>query len=191
MNLYEIENRVLLNKPCPATVEEKKQYEMFGYRGCGKAWAAKKDGEIVALLPMGGVNKHQEKLLGYEPPSPPPRPVLEALRAGHPKGYYCDDVRGFELLGPRGKHEACEVAIAAGLISATTKGGRPVSGSTLCSRIRAIIAGEQHEREKWDSEAFAAWRLFARNTLAKQGEVISGMCSCHEFIAKDGAIYAV
>jgi hypothetical protein len=178
-SINEIGNSVLLTKE--ASLEEIEFYKRFGYRGCGRAWAALNNGQIVAIVYMSGEGRsnHAE----FTPPNQIPRPVYEAIRE--------NSVKYFNLNSPSRKHELCQIAIRADLISGTKGNNLPVTGSTLCARLRVKIREEEEAKEKWDAEYFAAWRTYARSKLAEFGEIISGMCSCHEFIAKSGEIYSV
>jgi len=156
-----------------ATEAEKEFYAKYGYKGCGKAWAAVKGGQIVAMIYMG----QGEKYFASFPPFSCKLPLRQAL------GIDCEE-KYFNYKSPRGKSEICKAAVKLGFISDKKTNGLTVSGSTLCNRLRKIMRAEAKQIEICNKDYFENWRNFARAELAKFGEVISGMCSCHQFIPK-------
>jgi len=167
-------------------VTKKDSKKMFEYRGCGRAWAAVKDDYIIALLYMTPPSKPEKYGLEILPPAPE-TPVSSLLGLYPP-----DAARYFNLcFPPRAKKTAYLAAADKGFISLTTRSGAWVSGTTCCRRLRAVLNEEDRAVEEWQKKRFELWREYARKTLAKYGEVISGMCSCWEFIGKNGYIYKI
>jgi hypothetical protein len=181
--ITQLGNEILLNDS--GTEQEREFYAAFGYHGCGKAWAAIRNGEVVALSYMGGTNQRSCK--DYTNPPYPNLPAKEGL------GLYFDRSSRWPLnIGWRSNREKAELvdsAVHLGLISDTKTNGANVSRATLMSRLIATLRAEYEIWLKWETECFEAWRTYSRTKLSEFGDLTSGVCSCHEFIAKDGTIY--
>lgn len=129
------------------------------YKGCGRAWAAYKDGRIVALRYMAQGNE---------------LPLTGWLKA------VLDSAGGLD-------YHMLPVANSSKALSALAKAASACSDcptpprkdryrpTELLSMARAAIAA-------LDAENFTKHRQTCRAELAKLGDVISGMCSTHEFV---------
>jgi len=132
------------------------------YRGSGKAWAAIKNDEVVALRYMGNFALNPEEAepwvcAAYKAY----RGLLDDWPASKISGTYLGRIKsaaisaGHPMLGPQGGHiKASSIARAASQI--------------LCALER---------------EQFGRYRSKCRDELSKMGTVHSGMCSCWEFYA--------
>lgn len=136
------------------------------YHGCGKAWAAIVDGEVVALRYMG-----DHPLPGYGDYEVPNwvRAVL-------------DNVNGLDeryLPVCRGSKALSKVAQAAEACDDCPKPPRRerYRPSELVRMAREVLI-------ELDQSAFTAYRAKCRDELGKRGVVKSGMASCYEFIVK-------
>lgn len=148
------------------------------YHGYGKAWAAIKDGKVIALTYMSQ---------GTYPMSDPRRNwggkterALPAwIRAVRNNAEGLDDQT---LPTAWSSHGLNKLAIAASACSDCPK--RPRDGDyrprELLTMARAAIIAAC-------AADFAAWRLHARTELAELGMVMSGMCSCTEFVVRTNA----
>lgn len=183
--ITQLGNEILLENS--GTEQEREFYRAFGYHGCGKSWAAIRDGEIVALSYMCGLN--QSSCKDYVRPESPAMPVKEGL------GLSFDRSSHWPLnIGWRSNCEKAAIVDAAvelRLISDTKSNGVKVTRTTLMSRLVTALRAEYEVWQKWETACFEAWRTYSRTKLSEFGELTSGMCSCHEFISKDGTIYKV
>ena len=135
------------------------------YRGCGKAWAAIKNGEVVALRYMGNI-----PIPGYGP-----TPIPQWVKAVMDNADGLDD---YNL--PTTHSSKCLVKIAEaceGTGDCPTRrprGGRyrPKELLMMARDILATIHGAE----------FSTYRSNCRTELAEIGEVMSGMCSCTKFV---------
>lgn len=129
------------------------------YHGLGKAWASIKDGEVIALRYMGDF-------------APKYKQAPEWAKAAH-RAY---SILKCEIKNISPTHLALikKAAIAAGHPNRGTRGGN-IKASYIASMA-------QYELEKSEKEEFAEYRNNCRQELAELGEVLSGQCSCYQFI---------
>lgn len=137
------------------------------HKGCGKAWAAIKDGEVVALRYMGDFAPEYTNVpawvkaankayslsncqLKYISPTHLGRIKKAAIEAGHPEKWH-----------PRGDH---------------------IQVSYIASRA-------QKKLRVAEEEEFAEYRNKCRQELVELGLVVSGECSCYEFIMDYEVMY--
>ena len=128
------------------------------YHGSGKAWAAIKNDKVVALRYMG-------------------RFALDPSKSNIPdwvKAVF-DDCRWEGRFAPTTLAKSKKAAVAAGHPEFGPRGGS-IKPSIIAREARNIIF--ELEREQ-----FGEYRNSARKELSGLGEVVSGMCSCWEFIA--------
>lgn len=136
------------------------------YRGAGKAWAAVKNGEVVAVRYMDEV-----PLPGFgTTPLPGWVKAVNSNAEGRDHHWLPTAWSSKALSKMAG---ACE---AAGDCPTKPRGGR-YRPKELLTMARAALAAIR-------SAEFAAYRLKCRDELAELGEVVSGMCSCTEFVLK-------
>lgn len=129
------------------------------YRGCGKAWTAVVNGEVVAIRYM-------------DPPLD--RSALPAwIRAVKDNAEGLDYRMLPTAWSSRGLSKLAAAASGAGDCPVKPKGGNYRPKELLTMARAAIMA--------WDSASFAAHRERCRAELAAIGEVVSGTCSCTEF----------
>lgn len=128
------------------------------YHGSGKAWAAIKDDKVVALRYMG-------------------RFALDPSKSNIPEWVKAvfDDCRWEGRFAPTTLAKIKKAAVAAGHPEFGPRGGS-IKPSIIAREARNIIF--ELEREQ-----FGEYRNSARKELSGLGEVVSGMCSCWEFIA--------
>lgn len=130
------------------------------YHGCGKAWVAVKGGEVVAIRYMGE---------GRAPLNLPA--WVQAIRK-NATGLDSSMLPTVYGSGPLSKIAAAAAATSDCPIK--PKGGR-YRPTELLLMARAVILAA-------DGAAFDAYRAKCRGELAMLGEVVSGICSCTEFV---------
>jgi hypothetical protein len=130
------------------------------YRGCGKAWAAVKDGEIVALRYMGADRTP------YDVPA-----WVKAVQAD------CEGIDERCLPDAWSSHGLAKLAAAAAACPDCPTPPRRARyrPKELLSMARAVLAAA-------DETNFTDYRTRCRAELAAMGTVVSGMCSCTEFV---------
>ena len=130
------------------------------YRGAGKAWAAVQNGQVVALRYMD----HR--------PEWPDKPAWVAAIQEHATGL---DERCLPVC--RGNQALAKMAAAAQACAdcPRPKDGERYRPTELLTMARAALAAAQEV-------SFTVHRKRCREELARHGEVVSGMCSCTEFI---------
>jgi len=131
------------------------------YHGAGKAWAAVRDGKVIALRYMG---EHRPEI-GTLPA------WVREVRT-HAEGL--DNHMLPTAWSSHGLSKLAQAAETAADCPRRPKGGqyRP---RELLTMARAAIAAA-------DSASFAAYRERIRKELAAMGDVVSGMCSCTQFV---------
>jgi hypothetical protein len=136
------------------------------YHGCGKAWAAIKNGEVIAIRYMGDdlyIRSGCENLLAW----------IKAVDKN------CEGLDSHFLPtvhSSKGLSKMAQAAESAGDCPQKPRGGRYRPKELLTMARAALTAAK--------GAAFAKHRETARAELALLGNVISGMCSCTEFVAK-------
>lgn len=126
-------------------------HEDAGYRGCGKAWAAVNEENVVIKI------QYMDGGVPYAP--------TEGLEPWQ--------IAALDNVGKR-SGKAKEAAIAAGHPGVGPRGGY-VGESTIVRR-----AEEAQARVK--AALFGDYRKKCREDLSKKGRLISGMCSCRQFV---------
>ncbi len=132
------------------------------YLGCGKAWAAIKNNVPVALRYMGQFSFD---------PSKAPAWVLAVYES------YCtisEPSSRIDYISPTNLGKIKKAAVSAGYPEFGPRGGH-VKASTIAREARSIL-------QKLEKEQFADYRTSSRDELRKLGDVVSGMCSCREFV---------
>lgn len=133
------------------------------YHGCGRAWAAVVGGQVVAIRYMGDHVADDTALPAW----------VRAVR---------DNAEGLDshLLptawSSNGLSKLAGAAEAAGDCPRTPRGKR-YRPKELLTMARAALAAV-------DTSSFASHRERSRAELAQIGEVVSGMCSCCEFVPR-------
>lgn len=133
------------------------------YLGCGKAWAAIKNDEPVALRYMGQFSFD---------PSKAPAWVLAVFKSYctiHEPSCRIDYISSTELGAIK------KAAISSGYPEFGPRGGH-IKASAVAREARSIL-------QKLEKEQFADYRNSCREDLNALGNVVSGMCSNREFIA--------
>lgn len=137
------------------------------YHGCGKAWAAIRDGKVVAIRYMSPGRGYPHEDLMH----------MTDLRYGlmdHEREIYPAHAFWFDQKAQNPNRGMPYISTAAKL------SGRWPSKAEY---YRAM-AREQEANQRAGRAAFEAYRAACREDLAKMGDVISGMCSCHQFCAR-------
>jgi hypothetical protein len=129
------------------------------YHGCGKAWAAIRDGEVVAVRYMSPTVFDENQQLE-------PHAELLIVRVPMPMHDFCDHAR--RDVPQLGFPAVAALAKAAGLVK------------HLIDYTRTYRA-EDEAADAALLAAFAAYRLACRADLAALGEVKSGTLSCYRF----------
>ena len=137
--------------------------DLKDYHGCGKAWAAIKDGQVVALRYMGDCPRDW-------PDKPAWIAAVEQAADGLDESFLPTAGSSKALTAIAQAASACEDCPA----PPRRERYRPAE---LLSMARAALAAA-------DTANFAAYRRKCREELAKLGEVVSGECSCFEFMAR-------
>ena len=133
------------------------------YHGCGKAWAAVKNGVVVALRYMG------EDHTGDWPQSAVPA-WAEAVR----RAAQGSDNHGLPTSwSSRNLAALAKAAEACGDCPKPPRRTR-YRPTELLTMARAVLLATE-------SASFGVYRQRCRAGLAELGEVISGMCSCTKF----------
>ena len=132
------------------------------YLGCGKAWAAIKNNVPVALRYMGQFS--------FDPSTAPAwaLAVFKTYCTIHEPSFRVDYISPTDL----GKIK--KAAVSAGYPEFGPRGGH-VKASTIAREARAML-------QKLEKEQFGDYRTSSRDELRKLGDVVSGMCSCREFV---------
>lgn len=130
------------------------------YHGCGKAWAAVKNGKIVALRYMGEFAADRSGLPAW-------------IRA------VCNSATGLDdhmLPTARSSKALAAIAVAASACDDCPTPPRRARyrPAELLTMARAAIAA-------WDSASFGVYREKCRAELAEIGTIVSGTCSCTQF----------
>jgi len=133
------------------------------YRGCGKAWAAIADGQVVAIRYMGDFQAERDRLPEWV------RAVIKESSAIEQPSFCLG------WLSPRTLGRIKKAAVAAGHPEFGPRGGH-IKASDIAREARSIAL-------KHESEQFELHRTRSRTELAKLGRVVSGQCSCLEFIS--------
>jgi hypothetical protein len=132
------------------------------YHGCGKAWAAIKDDKVVAIRYMDRCQVDRSEL-----------PKWVQAVASNSEGLdnhmlpTAWSSKGLSMLAAAA--QACEDC-------PSRRNGSRYRPNELLRMSRAIL-------EKHNKAEFAKYRQACRDELAQFGQVISGQCSCFEFIA--------
>lgn len=132
------------------------------YHGCGKAWAAIKDGQPVAIKYMGDFQFNPEFLPGWV------NAVLKEYCTIADPSTHIEYIDSFRL----GKIK--KAAISAGHPATGPRGGY-IKASSIAREARRIIRDAEREQ-------FSDYQTSCRLELESLGSVISGMCSCYEFV---------
>jgi hypothetical protein len=133
------------------------------YVGCGKAWAAIKNNVPVALRYMGQFSFD---------PSTAPAWALAVYES------YCtisEPSSRIDYISSRELGKIKKAAVAAGYPEFGPRGGH-IKASAVAREARSIL-------QELEKEQFAEYRASSRDELRKLGDVVSGMCSCREFVA--------
>ena len=133
------------------------------YHGCGKAWAAIKDGQVVALRYMG------DYPLDW-------RDQPEWIKAFQQAAIDLGEC--FLLTTNDGSTKLAAIAAAA---EACADCPRPPRHRRY--RPTELLTMARAARAAAEAASFQVYRARCREELAQLGEVKSGMCSCHEFCA--------
>jgi hypothetical protein len=134
------------------------------YHGCGKAWAAVKEDQVVALRYMG------EDHTGNWPTEPELPAWVKAVR----RAAMGSDTRGLPTSwASRNLAKLAAAAEAAGDCPRPPRRPRYRPTELLTMARAAILAV--------DGAQFGAYRERCRAELGQIGEVVSGMCSCTKF----------
>lgn len=133
------------------------------YHGCGKAWAAVKNGKIAAIRYMGD---HTPDFNG----------LPEWVRAIQGNAEGLDHSMLPTAWSGRGLSRLAAAAQAAGDCPTPPKRDR-YRPKELLTIARAAIGAVRHA-------SFSEYRKEKRAELAAIGEVVSGMCSCTEFCVR-------
>lgn len=132
----------------------------LNYSGCGKAWLAlNKNDQPLAIKYMGDFSLDYTKLPKWC------RAVFAWLYDRN-----TDSLSNHEL----GKLK--KAAIVAGHPQTGIRGGH-IKASTIARNAKNIIDTEQHKQ-------FSSYRTDCKQQLSLIGEVISGECSCYQFIKR-------
>lgn len=132
------------------------------YHGCGKAWLAIKDNTPIALRYMGAFEFNRSELPKWC------QAVLDSYCIIGELNTQIDCINAFEL------SKIKKSAIAAGHPAVGPRGGH-IKASKIANDAQRLIDDEQHRQ-------FSEYRLASRAELAEKGDVVSGMCSCYEFV---------
>lgn len=146
------------------------------YRGCGKAWAAVKDGKVVAIRYMSQ---------GTYPVADPrrnwggivERALPDWIKAVRNNAEGLDNHMLPTAWSSRGLSKLSAAASACADCPKRPRGGSYRPRELLTMARAAIIAASDTD--------FVAWRAHARDELSQFGTVMSGMCSCTEFVVRD------
>lgn len=135
------------------------------YKGCGQAWAAIKEGTPVALRYMNDFRFDITALPAW----------VQAARKAYP---YLDEPHfKVNTISPNTLSKIKKAAIDGGHPATGPRGGRIKASSIARSANRLLLDEEQRQ--------FGEYRKACREQLALLGEeVVSGVCSCREFIQK-------
>lgn len=133
------------------------------YNGCGKAWAAICNKEVVAIRYMS---------FAIDPSEAPAwvKAVLNAYCS------ICEPWCNINFISPTDLGKIKKAAINAGHPEYGPRGGH-IKASVIARDALKIL----REIEK---KQFGKFRERNKTELAKMGNVVSGMCSSREFIAK-------
>ena len=131
------------------------------YHGCGKAWAAVNNGQILAIRYMGDFDFDRSQLPAWA------AAALSAYGALAAPLWPVDHISSPDL----GRIK--KAAIAAGHPEFGPRGGQ-IKASKIARAARELIRNAEREQ-------FGQYRADCRAELAKLGTVVSGMCSCYEF----------
>lgn len=138
----------------------------IAYRGAGRAWAAIKNNQVAGIRYMGdwhelgGVATMESRL---------PEWVYAMYTQSLPMSEH-----DLQFTSPKKRGELKKAAIAAGHPAQGPRGGHITATSIIREAMRIA-----QEAEK---AAFAEWREKCRAELSELGEVVGGMCSCHQFV---------
>lgn len=146
------------------------------YHGCGKAWAAVKDGAVVALRYMSQ---------GTYPIANPRGNWGGNIERGLPNWIQAirKNAEGLDnhtlptAWSSRGLSKLSAAASACADCPKRPRGGSYRPRELLTMARAAIIAACAAD--------FTSWREHARAELSQFGAVMSGMCSCTEFVVRD------
>jgi len=133
--------------------------ELKDYHGLGKAWAAIKDGEVVALRYMADFAPQHKQA---------PEWAKAVYRA------YSISKCNLKNISPTHLARVKKAAISAGHPERGPRGGK--------IRASYIASMAQHCLAQSEKEEFAEYRYKCRQELAELGTVMSGECSCYQFI---------
>ena len=135
------------------------------YRGCGHAWAAVRDGEVVALRYM------DHHVPDYDVPDWV-RAVMDNCNGLDRRGLpTCSGSRTFARVG------VAAYACADCPKPPSASGRKEYRPSELVSQARDLISA-------LESASFSRYRDRCRSELCNEGWVVSGMASCYELIPK-------
>lgn len=159
---------ILASYPIPCTIDDagNKGPLYDEYQGCGKAWAAiSASGAVLAIRYMHDHGTEHLDALD---------PITQAICAACPPEIYAHKL---QYVSSHTKAAAYKAAVAAGMSPTGPRGGRIHRGE--------MIARAFDKWERADHEDFMAWRTRAKAELAEiagPGLVLSGMCSCCQFV---------
>lgn len=136
------------------------------YAGSGRAWAAIKDGDVVGIRYM-----HEFRI---------DRDSAEIPDWCKPMYSLYDSYMKYTLLKDIGNHALKQIkqhAISSGHPEKGPRGGQ-IKATAIAIATKELWMAEEDRQ-------FGAYREKCRSELAELGEVVSGMCSCYEFVAKN------
>ena len=137
-----------------------------GYRGAGRAWAAIKNGQVADIRYMGDWHE-----LGDVAP-------MESRMPAWVYAMYISNLpmneHDLQYTSPKKRGELKKAAIAAGRPAHGPRGGHIMATTIIREAMRIA-----QEAEK---AAFTEWREKCRTELSEIGNVVGGMCSCHQFV---------
>jgi len=134
------------------------------YKGAGHAWAAIKGGRVIALEYMGEFSFDRSQLPAW---------ILAVLEVE--PGLRDHDFK-VKYIPPLILSKIRRTAIDNGHAEKGPRGGI-IKPSDIAKEAQNIINVMEHEQ-------FGEFRKTCRARLSKLGFVVSGMCSCGEFITK-------
>jgi len=135
------------------------------YHGCGKVWAAVRDGKVVALRYM------EDHPGDYRAKLP------EWVKAVEKAANGCDN---HMLPTSHGSKNLAAIAAAAQACEDCPKPPKKerYRPTELLAMARACLIA-------FDGDSFINYRAKCREELSKLGDVVSGMCSCTQFYPKN------
>lgn len=133
------------------------------YKGCGKVWAAIKDGKIVALRYMSDFAFNRRNLPAW---------VIACLD----RSSYLFQDGDISHLGGKGMADFKAAAVDAGHPEYGVKGGH-IRPSVIAREAHRILSNAQRDQ-------FESYRAKCRADMSKLGDVVSGMASSYELVVR-------